>query len=173
VPRGHSSNGVGRAATDPLDEHDVVISHVAADAPWADWIGWQLREAGWRVAIRGSASGPNGAGPNGAGPNGAGLAAARAPRTLIVLSSAYLTEVPGGSGGSGGSAVSAGFFVYQRRRAVTVRVEPCEPPGWLADLETVDLVGLGEAEARTTLLDRLTAALPGDEDAGGSARPAE
>ncbi|EIV93044.1 hypothetical protein FraQA3DRAFT_2720 [Frankia sp. QA3] len=146
---------------------DVVLSHTRADAEWASWIGWHLEAAGWRVLPH--LDDPD----NPDEPSGLGTAisladaVAQVPRTLVVLSPAYLTEVQSSAGWR--EAFPAADAACGRR-LVTIRVERCDPPDWLAHVETVDLVGLGEDEARATLVDRMTALRDGDGTIGHQPR---
>jgi len=127
-----------------------------ADDAWAQWVGWQLHEAGFEVNLSAWwAAGTN--------KIHAQDQAARADgRTLVLLSpnmvdgpeelpgwSPVFTEDPGGLA----------------RRLVPVIVEACQPKGLLAPIIPISLVGLDEQEARQRLLDGL------DGAASGRARP--
>ncbi|WP_242422879.1 MULTISPECIES: toll/interleukin-1 receptor domain-containing protein [Frankia] len=159
---------------------DLLLFHARADAVWADWIGWHLEAAGWRVLPypdhnpddhdlddhdlddHGS---PDGADES-VGPQTAislADAVAQVPRTLVVLSPAYLRELQGSAEWQEAFPAAT---AARGGRLVTIRVEPCDPPDWLGLVASVDLVGLGEDEARATLVDRMTALRNGDGDTG-------
>lgn len=80
-----------------------------------------------------------------------------------MLSPAYLSEVAGSAEWQEAfPAADAGCGT----RLVTIRIEHCDPPGWLGLVESVDLVGLSEDEARATLVDRMAALRDGDGKVG-------
>ncbi|WP_133150540.1 TIR domain-containing protein [Frankia canadensis] len=126
---------------------DVLISHVAADQTWVDWITWHLEAAGWQVDARDEAPQLTAAQSTAAQSTAAWLSPPRQPRrrTLIVLSPAYLAALPAADRDEPAWSARPGCA------AVLVRVEPCEPPERLAGIESVDLVGLGEPDALTAL----------------------
>ncbi|WP_261571215.1 toll/interleukin-1 receptor domain-containing protein, partial [Frankia gtarii] len=153
---------------------DVVLSHSRTDAGWASWIGWHLEAAGWHVlpypdlddpGERFDPDEPPRPDERGEQPMAISLAGAVAqvPWTLVVLSPAYLGEVAGSAEWQ--EALPAESAAYGTR-LVTIRIKRCDPPDWLDLVESVDLVGLGEDEARATLVDRLTALRDGDRTAG-------
>ena len=145
------------AEVDAEVDVDVVISHVAADLTWAEWISWHLEEGGWGIDL----SDADAVEPR--------RGASRGALTLLVLSPACLaalTTGPGtGSDGPGpgpmaGPARGDGTSPSAAPPLVIIRVEPCEPPDWLGATEMVDVVGLGEADARDTLAAWSRRALP-------------
>ncbi|MCK9894142.1 toll/interleukin-1 receptor domain-containing protein [Frankia sp. AgB32] len=129
------ATGRGSARTPAAGDAELVVSYAAADRPWAAWISWHLASAGWRVGTLEPAAPP-------AGPRPRPAPAGGSPYLLVVLSPTYLDPGPA-TAGTGG------------RPSFAVRVEPCEPPDWLTGVDTVDLVGLGENEARAALVNRL------------------
>ncbi len=131
-----SSTDQGRARVAAAYGDDLVISYVPADQAWAAWISWHLEAVGWHVEPLEADTRPARRAPRSAVGTGP-------PALLVVLSPAYLDAARTSNGG-------------RQRPAFTVRVEPCEPPEWLAAIETVDLVGVGEEEARTALVGQLT-----------------
>ncbi|MBL7500418.1 TIR domain-containing protein, partial [Frankia sp. CN7] len=123
---------------------DFFVSYTQVDRVWAEWVAWQLEDAGYRVVVQ-------------AWDFGVGShfvhemhkAASDAARTVAVLSAAYLTsayaeaewQAAWAADPSGGG-----------RRLVAVRVEDCPRPGLLGQLVGVDLFGLEQADARRLLL---------------------
>ncbi|WP_256804849.1 TIR domain-containing protein [Frankia sp. ACN10a] len=181
-----SADGVAGSARAGGSSVDLLLSHARADAAWADWISWHLEAAGWRVLPHPDLddTDPDDAGSDGpddpnhddhGSPGGADEdlgsgtavsladAVAQAPRTLVVLSPAYLREVQRSAEWREAFPATT---TARGSRLVTIRVEHCDPPGWLGLVASVDLVGLGEDEARATLVDRMTALRDGDERTG-------
>jgi hypothetical protein len=128
----------------PARDADVFVSYTAADRPWAEWIAWQLEEAGFQTVLQ-------------AWDIGAGRdwvhemqqAASRARRTLAVLSESYLRSAHGGAEWRAAYALDPSG---EQQRLVPVRIDACEPPGLLRTRVYVDLLGLGEAAARERLI---------------------
>lgn len=123
---------------------DFFVSYTRRDLGWAEWIAWQLEEAGYRVLIQAWDFRP-----------GANFvtemdrAGERARKTVAVLSQDYLSstfsqaewqacfrEDPNGTA----------------RALLPVRVGECEPRGLLGSIVYVDLVDVREGEARVRLL---------------------
>lgn len=123
---------------------DFFVSHVAADRQWAEWICWQLADAGYTVHSH--------VWQGVAGTTRAAVAdqsLREAHRTLVVLSQAYLRSA------FAGDEWRAAFFADPRgttRKLVPVRVEACRRPLLLRQVVTVDVFGVGEGEARRRLL---------------------
>jgi tetratricopeptide (TPR) repeat protein len=123
------------------------ISYNKADRAWAEWIGWQLEEAGYATALQAWDFRP--------GSNFVlemDRAARLAERTIAVLSPDYIKAVytqpewaaafrldPTGEGGT----------------LVPVQVRECrhELKGLLRQIISIDLVGLDESTAQETLLE--------------------
>jgi hypothetical protein len=127
---------------------DYFISYTAPDRAWAEWIGWVLEDAGATVTLQ--------AWDFGAGSNfvlAMQRAAAKARRTIAVLSPAYLTS-------HFAAPEWAAAFAQDpeglHRKFVPVRVQECAPEGMLKPIVYVDLVGLDAAEARRQLLGGLS-----------------
>ena len=127
---------------------DFFISYNKADKGWAEWIAWQLEEAGYSTLIQ--------AWDFRAGGNfvlDMHRAAGNARQTIAVLSSDYLaaqyTQAEW-------AAALAQDPAGEKRVLVPVRVRDCEPDGVLRAITYVDLVGLDEATARQTLLARIS-----------------
>ncbi|ONH32993.1 hypothetical protein BL253_04215 [Pseudofrankia asymbiotica] len=123
---------------------DFFISYAAADQPWAEWIAWQLEEAGYHVLIQ---AWDYVVGRNWVAAIQEGLD--RFDRMVVVLSDAYLTSVyPSAEWRSVYAADPNGVG----RRLVPVRVEDCRPPGLLTQIVPFDVFGLDGDKARSELL---------------------
>lgn len=128
---------------------DFFISYNKADKAYAEWIAWQLKEAGYSVVIQ--------AWDFREGSNFV-LEMQRAieetTRTLAVLSPDFLASrftAPEWA------AAFAADPTGQSRKLVPVRVRECTPTGLLAQINYIDLVGLkSESEARERLLKGVT-----------------
>lgn len=125
-------------------EKDFFISYNRADRQWAEWIAWQLEEAGYTTVLQ--------AWDFEAGSNFAlkmHEASAKAKRTVAVLSPDYL-----------GSKFAASEWAEAFAEDPTgelglllpVRVRECNPGGLLGQIVYVDLVGRNVRDAREALL---------------------
>lgn len=132
---------------------DFFVSYTGADRPWAEWIAWQLEEAGYRVIIQAWDFVP---GSHWMTRMGDGMQ--KAERTIAVLSQRYLQSVFGAAEWQ--SAVQADPTGFERK-LIPVRIDDCTPTGLLGSVVWVDLVGLGEHAARQTLLDMIRNSLSG------------
>ncbi|MFO1434787.1 MAG: toll/interleukin-1 receptor domain-containing protein [Candidatus Competibacteraceae bacterium] len=125
------------------NKKDFFISYNGKDKDWAEWIAWQLKEAGHSLVIQDWDFRPGG--------NFIVemQKAAQADRTLIVLSPNYLeaeyTQPEW-------AAAFAQDPTGAKRTLLPVRVAECKPSGLLAPIIYIDLVGLEEAAAREKLL---------------------
>ncbi len=128
---------------------DFFISYNRADLAWAEWIDWQLRQAGYTTVVQVFDFRP--------GCNFVvemDRATRETERTIAVLSPEYLDAL------FTHPEWAAAFTrdpEGEKRLLVPVRVRECELSGLLAQIVYVDLVGVGEAEAGTTLLAGLVA----------------
>jgi hypothetical protein len=126
---------------------DLFVSYTAADRRWAQWIAWQLEQAGYTTRIQAWDFGP-----------GSDFieqmqqAVTQTERTIVVLSPAYLESK---FGGAEWHAAFSKDPTGEQGLLVPVRVAEVDPPGLLASRVYVDLVGLTELAARTALLDGL------------------
>ena len=129
------------------------MSYTAADQVWAEWIAWQLEEAGYTVLLQAWDMVP--------GSNWLHMmnqATRFAERTVAVLSAAYLSDSPFGE---------AEWLAAYRRdpaglasRVIPIRVGECTVDGLLAGIVYADLVGLADrAAAWQALLEAVRAAL--------------
>jgi tetratricopeptide (TPR) repeat protein len=120
------------------------ISYNRADQTWAEWIAWQLEEAGYSVIVQAWDFRP--------GQNFVlemDRAVRTAERTIIVLSPHFLTSrfTP-----AEWAAAFARDPTGEERLLVPVRVAACDPQGLLGPIAYIDLVGREEAKAVEALL---------------------
>jgi tetratricopeptide (TPR) repeat protein len=130
---------------------DLFVSYTAADRAWAEWVAWELEEAGYSTLLQ-DWDMP----PGTAFVHAMDQAIQHTRHILLVLSPAYLgSKMTEAEWRPGFVADPSG----NQRRLLPVRIERCEPKGLLADRVWIDLVGLDEATARATLLDGVARAL--------------
>ncbi len=119
---------------------DFFISYNKADGAWAEWIAWQLGEAGHTTVLEAWDFRP-----------GANFVlamqrgATEAERTIAVLSPDYLTArftQPEWA------AAFAQDPTGEKGMLLPVRVRECDLRGLLPQIIYIDLVGLGESAAR-------------------------
>jgi tetratricopeptide (TPR) repeat protein len=122
------------------DVPKVFISHAGRDLAWAEWISWQLEQAGYEVELD---AWDWAAGDNFVLRMSSALDSADA--VVALYSTAYFEA--GRFTAEEWSAVLA-----RRERLVPVRVEEVRPAAVLAPLVHKDLFGLSEADARRALL---------------------
>jgi hypothetical protein len=130
---------------------DFFISHAGRDTGWAEWLAWQLQEAGWTVELDVWDWAP---GEDFVARMSAALESA--DRLLAVCTEAYFASAFGGAELRAAFAQSAAA----QRRIVPVLVEPVTLPPLYAPLIYLDLTGLDEAAAAARLRDRLTGVRP-------------
>ena len=124
---------------------DFFISYTSADRAWAEWIAWQLEEAGGTVVIQAWDFRP--------GSNfvqGMQEAAKGTERTIAVLSPDYLTSL------FTQPEWQAAFTqdpTGEKKTLLPIRVRECELKGLLAPTVYIDLENLREAKAKELLLD--------------------
>jgi hypothetical protein len=123
---------------------DFFISFNSADRGWAEWIAYELEQAGYTTFFQDWDFSP-----------GSNFvlemhnAASQADRTIAVLSQDYLDAIftqPEWSAALVQDPTGA------KRMLVPVRVRPCQPRGILAPIVYAELVDLSEAAARDKLL---------------------
>lgn len=127
------------------------ISYTASDAAWAEWISWQVeRERGWRAVVQAWDFVP--------GTNFLTLmdeAIETADAIVPVVSDSY-------SSSAFGRAEWQAFFrrdpAGRERLVIPVRVSDVAVEGLLGPIVHIDLVGLSEGAARTSLISGLRGA---------------
>jgi TIR domain-containing protein/tetratricopeptide repeat protein len=142
---------------------DFFISHAGRDTAWAEWLAWQLQQAGYTVELDVWDWAP---GEDFVARMQSALESA--DRLLAVCSEAYFASAFGGAelrAAFAGSAVAQG-------RIVPVLVEPVTLPPLYAPLIHLDLTGLDEATAAARLRARLTGGRPTTAPPFPSAGPA-
>ncbi|QSQ25168.1 TIR domain-containing protein [Pyxidicoccus parkwayensis] len=127
---------------------DFFISYTGTDRNWAEWIAWELEEAGFTVVVQAWDFRP--------GSNfvlAMHQAAQQCRRTLLVLTDAFTRSDFASTEWAAGFATDPAGL---QQKVVPVRVEPCEPPGLLKAITYIDLVGKDDkGEARRVLLEGL------------------
>ncbi len=126
---------------------DFFISYNRADRTWAEWIAWNLEEAGYTVTVQAWDFRPGG--------NfvlDMQSAAADCERTIAVLSPDYLAS-------SFTAPEWAAAFSQdptgEKGILLPVRVRECEPKGLLHQIVYIDLFKIAEAAAKRELLNGL------------------
>ncbi|MDT3445434.1 MULTISPECIES: toll/interleukin-1 receptor domain-containing protein [unclassified Pseudofrankia] len=138
----------------PGDERwDFFISYASADRDWAEWIAWELEEAGYQVLVQVWDFVP---GSHWMTSMAEGIERSR--RTLAVLSHSYLSSMFGRKEWEAAYRADPNGF---NRKLVPVRVEDCPRPALLDAVVSFDLFGLELDAARSQLLDNIRVALAG------------
>jgi TIR domain-containing protein/tetratricopeptide repeat protein len=130
---------------------DFFVSHAGRDTAWAEWLAWQLQQAGYSVELDVWDWAP---GEDFVTRMSAALE--RANRLLAVCTNAYFTSAFGGAELRAAFTAPAGAA----GRILPVLVEPVTLPPLYAPLIHVDLTGLDEAAAAARLRARLTGGRP-------------
>src|SRR4051794_9436493 len=130
---------------------DFFISHAGRDTGWAEWLAWQLQQAGYTVELDVWDWAP---GEDFVARMAAALEAAN--RLLAVCSQAYFASA------FGGAELRAAFArqAAAEGRIVPVPIEPVTLPALYAPLIHLDLAGLDEATAADRLRNRLAGGRP-------------
>lgn len=131
--------------TSDVDDRDFFISYTGTDQQWAEWIAWELEQAGYTVVLQAWDFGP-----------GSHfleemhMATQITKRTIVVLSNRY----------SQSKYTPAEWQEAFRtdpqgteRRLLIFRVEDCARPGLLAQIVSEDLFAIDQDAARVRLLD--------------------
>jgi hypothetical protein len=116
---------------------DFFVSHAGRDTGWAEWLAWQLQQAGYSVELDVWDWAP---GEDFVARMAAALQ--RADRLLAVCTEAYFASA------FGGAELRAAFAQQAVGRIVPVLVEPVTLPPLYAPLIHLDLTGLDEAVAQ-------------------------
>jgi tetratricopeptide (TPR) repeat protein len=123
---------------------DFFISYNSADGAWAEWIAWQLEEAGYTTVIQAWDIRP-----------GSNFVlrmlegSVQAERTIAVLSDSYLGAL---FTQPEWTAAFAQDPTGEKGTLLPVRVSECSLEGVLRTIVHIDLAGLDETQARETLL---------------------
>jgi hypothetical protein len=152
VSQADRSEVASQARLDAGDRRDFFVSHAGRDQAWAEWLAWQLEEAGFTVELDVWHWAP-----------GQDFvtrmeqALRKADRLLAVWTDAYFQR-----SGFGQAEFRAAFVekILNKGRIVPVLVEPTTVPDLYASLIYVDLVGLDETAAVRRLRSRLTGGRP-------------
>ena len=130
---------------------DFFISHAGRDTAWAEWLAWQLQDAGYTVELDVWDWTP---GQDFVTRMAAALESA--DRLLAVCTEAYFTSA------FGGAELRAAFAGHgaAEGRIVPVLIEPVTLPPLYAPLIHLDLTGLDEATAAARLRSRLAGLRP-------------
>jgi TIR domain-containing protein/tetratricopeptide repeat protein len=133
------------------EQTDFFISHAGRDTAWAEWLAWQLEQAGYRVelAVWDWAPGEDFV-------TRMQQALQRADRLLAVCTEAYFTSTYGSAELRAAFAGLAGA----EGRILPVLVEPVALPPLYAPLIHLDLTGLDEPAAAARLQARLAGGRP-------------
>ncbi|MBB5871969.1 tetratricopeptide (TPR) repeat protein [Allocatelliglobosispora scoriae] len=132
---------------------DFFVSYTQADRGWAEWIAWELENAGYRVLIQAWDIVPGSSWVN-----RMDQGVSQAERTVAVLSTAYTTSV---YGKAEWQAAWAADPLGERSKLLVVRVEDCPRPGLLNQIVSVDVFGVAQVEARRVLVDLVAGATSG------------
>ncbi|ADP78938.1 toll/interleukin-1 receptor domain-containing protein [Pseudofrankia inefficax] len=139
----------------PVDPEgwDFFVSYTGKDRAWAEWLAWQLEDAGHSVLIQ---AWDFVAGSDWAARMDQGIRLAR--RTIAVLSDAYLGSVYGAQEWRSAQVADPGGFA---RKLLPIRIEDCPRPGLLRTIVSIDLFGLTPEDARRRLLEHVRGAIDG------------
>ncbi|WP_327714111.1 FxSxx-COOH system tetratricopeptide repeat protein [Streptomyces sp. NBC_00490] len=127
-------------ASDSTSDQVWFISHAGADRAWAEWVGWQLLDAGHQVELD---YWDWGAGDNFVVKMNAAL---ERGRLLALFSPAYFEP-------ERFTTPEWTAMVAMREKITPVRLSAVEPPAILRQLLCRDLFGLSPVEARRVLLE--------------------
>ncbi|WP_163553621.1 toll/interleukin-1 receptor domain-containing protein [Candidatus Frankia alpina] len=135
------------AAEEDASDLDFFISYTDSDRAWAEWVAWQLEDAGYRVLVQAWDFIVGSHWPAGMQ---RGVAVAR--RTIALLSPAYLRSVYGQVEWLAAQAADPLGFAG---KLIPIRVAECPREGLLGQIVSFDLFDLPEAEARARLAEQL------------------
>ncbi|MDO8142848.1 MAG: FxSxx-COOH system tetratricopeptide repeat protein, partial [Candidatus Brocadiales bacterium] len=124
---------------------DFFISYTGTDKKWAEWIAWQLENAGYSTVIQAWDFRP--------GQNFVlemHKAAKDTQRTIAVLSQSWLNALYT-------QPEWAAAFTQDptgdKQKLILIRIDNCKPEGLLSAIIYIDLVGLSETDATNALLE--------------------
>jgi len=139
-----SSGESQERAREEAKKRDFFVSYNRAEKQWAEWIAWQLEEAGYTTVIQAWDFRP--------GSNFViemQRASEQARRTIAVLSPDYLQAL---YTQPEWAAAFAQDPTGEKGTLLPVRVQECELKGMLSQVVYIDLVGLAEQAAKEALL---------------------
>lgn len=122
---------------------DFFISYNKADVDWAEWIGYQLEEAGYNCILQ---AWDFGVGSNFIQKMQEGT---EANKTVMVLSPDYLSSLYTQPEWQAAFAIDP---TGNNRKLLPIKVKACQPPGLLSQIVWCDLIGKSEEDARNLLL---------------------
>ncbi len=165
---------VAMVKPEPAERRDFLISHAGRDRAWAEWVAWQLTEAGFEVELDywHWAAGDNFV-------TQMREALDRADRVLALFSAAYFEPARYTNDEWSAALVKD---ESARHRLLPVRIEDVSPPTLLRPILSVELFGVSAAEARARLLRAARGArgrpakepaFPGSEAVGQGSPPKE
>jgi hypothetical protein len=153
---GQIAEGLLRVDVEEESDWDFFISYTQADREWAEWIAWQLDDAGFKVIVQSWHMVP--------GRNfvvAMEEASGRSKRTIAVLSPDYLKSVYGKTEWQAAFNRDPSGF---ERRLVPIRVRECDRPGVLGSIVSFDIFDVDVEEvARRQLLRGIRAAVEGQD----------
>ncbi|MGM1059632.1 FxSxx-COOH system tetratricopeptide repeat protein [Saccharothrix sp. Mg75] len=135
------------------DKWDFFVSYTQDDRQWAEWIAWELEEAGHRVLIQAWDIVP---GSNWVATMQEGVQ--KAERTIAVLSTAYASST---YGAAEWQTAWRDAPLGENRKLLVLRVQDCDRPGLLGSVVSEDLFDLPADEARDRLLRVVKGAVEG------------
>lgn len=135
------------------NEWDFFVSYTATDQVWAEWIAWELEEAGHRVLFQAWDFVP---GSHWTSRMRDGMTGAR--RTLAILSPNYLLSVYGQAEWEAAYRADPQGFA---RKLIPIRVWDCARPDVLGGVVSFDLFDCAADEARRRLHSKIGQALTG------------
>jgi hypothetical protein len=128
----------------PAEKKDFFISYRTLNEGWAEWISWELEEAGYTTFLQAWDFRP---GRNFVNEMEHGVT--HCARTLAVLSPSYFES---GFTKAEWFAAFAQDPTGEKGLLLPIRIEPCDIEGLLGQVIYVNLVGLDETAARERLL---------------------
>jgi len=143
----------GAGDTDDARGWDFFVSYTSADQRWAEWVAWQLEDAGYHVLVQAWDFVP---GSNFASRMQQGVVHAR--WMIALLSHDYLASQYGSQEWQ--AAVMADPTEFPRK-LIPVRIEDCPRPGLLSTIVSFDLFDLPPDDAHRRLLKGVRAAIYG------------
>lgn len=132
---------------------DFFVSYTQTDRSWAEWVAWQLEEAGYRVLVQAWDFVPNSSWTH-----SMHKGVSQSDRTVALLSQAYTRSE---YATAEWQAAWAADPLGERGKLMVLRVEDCPRPGLLAQVVGIDLFDRPEDKARQALLRAVRSAQEG------------